>query len=55
MCAIPFETEEGATGVKSTRVKCDLTYTQKCRFMGKEVREISHFFVALPRVFALAV
>ena len=30
----------------------DLTCTQKCRFMSKEVREISRFFVAPPRVFA---
>ena len=26
--------------------------TQKCRFMGKEVREISHFIVESPCVFA---
>ena len=30
-------------------------YTEKCRFMGKEVREISRFFVAPPRVFTPAV
>ena len=30
------------------------TCTQKCRFMGKEVREISRFFVAPPHVFAPA-
>ena len=30
-------------------------HTQKCRFMGKEVREISRFFVAPPRMFAPAV
>ena len=33
----------------------DLSYTQKCRFMGKEVREISHFFVAPPREFPLSI
>ena len=29
--------------------------TEKCRFMGKEVREISHFFVEPPREFPLSV
>ena len=30
-------------------------YTQKCRFMGKEVREISRFYVAPPRELVLSV
>ena len=33
----------------------EITDTKKCRFMDKRVREISRFFVALPRVFPLSV
>ena len=31
------------------------TYTEKCRFMDKRLREISRFFVAPPRVFPLSI
>ena len=40
-------------------IKCtkyvDKEYTQKCRFMGKKVREISRFFVAQLHVFTPAI
>ena len=39
----------------SNTLNLHLTYTQKSRFMNKEVRESSRFFVVPPRAFRLSV